>query len=74
MLSGSYGRYFSSCESTCGGLDENVPHRLMSVSTWSPVGALWKEVGVALLEEACIMRVDLELLKPHPFPVLSLKT
>lgn len=54
----------------CGGLNENVSHGLMYLSTWSPVGGtVWKGVGVVLLEEA--VYPGGWTLRSHPFPVFS---
>ena len=43
-------------------MNENLPHRLRFLNTWSPVDDAVEEDNVALLEKACnwwqVMRVD----------------
>lgn len=55
----------------CGGLEENVPHRLRYLNIWFLVAGVWGGlVGKALLEE--VRQWGRALRKPPPFPVGSL--
>ena len=53
-------------ESQCGGLNKNVPHRLMESGTIKKSGFVG--VGVALLEEVCHWEwaLGFQMLKPGP--------
>ena len=55
----------------CGGLNENSPHRLIYLNTWSPVGRTVLEglESMALLEEVCHWGWALRFQKPMPGPV-----
>ena len=48
----------------CGGLNENVPHRLLEIGTIGSCGLVG--VGVALLEEVCHWGWALGFQKPKP--------
>lgn len=58
----------------CGNLNENVPHRLSCLNTWSPVGGTVGVVlgGTALLEEECHWEWPLRLQRLKPSLVCSL--
>ena len=64
------GKGFCLCDS--GGLNENVPHRLIYLNVWFPVGGLLiRTKNVALLEKESL-GLGSEVSKSHTWPSTSL--
>lgn len=65
---------FAEPSPACGGSNDNVPHRLRCLNTWSPVDvcSLGSLGGVALLKEVCHWEQALGFKCQAPFPLCSL--
>ena len=57
----------------CGGLNENAPHRLICLNTWSLIGGTICERlgGVSLLEQVCHWEEALRLQKTCPLSLVN---
>lgn len=47
-------RVYKSHFTRCSGLNKDVHYRLINFSASSPVGTIWKILGVSLLREVCL--------------------